>query len=314
MARIISALLIAVSFLGCSTASNKSLTFNRLPNRTVDNVTVSNWDLFMAKLGHVPVVKLGTPRSTILNKLKKSGRIEKDTEDELLVRGAGNGRIGGLKFKEDNPKLFGYKFKDGLLVSGPNIVDENASDEPQWIVDSENGCRVLNLYPQPDLNESITWTGSCKDGYAHGDGKLTWYETGIKTTVYVGNLSKGIRDGQGEHFGSKGDRYIGEWKNDKYDGQGTLIENSGQVYKGGWKNGETHGFGRWTWPDGTYYEGNWLSPGLWEGDITIGRKNGESYVGTLKNYRPWEGIFTNVEGQKLVFKKGEQINLETVAQ
>jgi len=54
-----------------------------------------------------------------------------------------------------------------LAAAGPATLA--ADDEVAWIADS-HGCKVANTFPRP--GETITWSGSCSNGYADGDGVL----------------------------------------------------------------------------------------------------------------------------------------------
>lgn len=49
--------------------------------------------------------------------------------------------------------------------------------EPIWFEDSTKGCLVFNPNPQP--NETVTWSGGCVDGNAEGVGEIVWYADGI---------------------------------------------------------------------------------------------------------------------------------------
>ena len=40
------------------------------------------------------------------------------------------------------------------------------ADEAKWIAD-KRGCKVVNIAPQE--GESISWSGECKNGFAHGE-------------------------------------------------------------------------------------------------------------------------------------------------
>lgn len=51
-----------------------------------------------------------------------------------------------------------------LLASTSSHAEENKGD---WIADAKTGCKVWN--PVPASDESIIWSGKCKDG----KGKIT---------------------------------------------------------------------------------------------------------------------------------------------
>src|SRR5204863_7387540 len=63
------------------------------------------------------------------------------------------------------------------------------------VIRDQNSCLLEN--PRPVPNERVTWTGGCKDGFADGDGTLTWYVGDEQTWVYVGRLERGKRNGRG---------------------------------------------------------------------------------------------------------------------
>lgn len=61
------------------------------------------------------------------------------------------------------------------------------ASQPDWIQDEKTGCEIWNTNPLP--NESITYSGECKDGKAHGYGEITWYKDGKQN----GNKEKSYR-------------------------------------------------------------------------------------------------------------------------
>ena len=66
--------------------------------------------------------------------------------------------------------------------------------------------------------------------------------------TYVGEVSKGIPDGQGTFTHANGAKYVGEFKNGKPNGQGTYTFLDGTKYVGEHKNGFRHGQGTSTSP------------------------------------------------------------------
>ncbi len=120
----------------------------------------------------------------------------------------------------------------------------------------------------PKENESITWSGSCVDGYgdgmgtwqrsisnktqkkyigklkegkAYGKGTLIWYNDDGKTESkkYVGEFEDGWRKGKGieTFFSTCSDcpiSYVGEFAKNSRDGQGKMIWRNGDFYDGEW--------------------------------------------------------------------------------
>lgn len=140
-----------------------------------------------------------------------------------------------------------------------------------WIADAKTGCKVWNPAPAPD--ESITWSGECKDGKADGKGALEWYNhSELQSTItgvlhdgrcaqdcsakskegdsYVGEMKDNLPHGKGEITRADGSKYDGEFQDGERSGKGTLKFASGEVYSGEWKNGRMDGKGELTSADG----------------------------------------------------------------
>ena len=105
-------------------------------------------------------------------------------------------------------RLFFKLFVAAALVQGAAACAA-PDDDIQWIAD-KNGCKVVNPMPQPD--ETITWTGPCKDGVADGEGVLTFFMRGTPHSRYEGALKGGWADGRGKLELPDGSRYEGEWR------------------------------------------------------------------------------------------------------
>ncbi len=131
-----------------------------------------------------------------------------------------------------------------------------------WVTDAKSGCQVWN--PNPQLEETVAWSGSCANGHAEGRGTVQWLKddratetnegewrdgrqvgTGIQswsTGRYEGELSDGEPNGHGVLTLQKL-RYDGEFHNGKPNGAGTLTAN-GESVKGTWKDGCLQGGAR----------------------------------------------------------------------
>jgi hypothetical protein len=124
-----------------------------------------------------------------------------------------------------------------------------------WVVDAKSGCQVWN--PNPQLEESVTWSGSCASGRAEGRGVAQWLKGGVAnetdegewrdgrqistgtqswtTGRYEGELSDGEPNGHGILTLPKL-RYEGDFRNGKPNGTGTLTA-QGETVQGIWKDG-----------------------------------------------------------------------------
>jgi len=139
-------------------------------------------------------------------------------------------------------------FASAVIVAAP-------AHAGAWVSDSKSGCQVWD--PNPQLEESVKWSGSCASGRAEGPGTAQWskadvpFETdegewhdGRQVKVgkqswssgrYEGELADGEPNGHGILTVQKL-RYEGEFRNGKPNGVGTLTAGS-QTVSGSWKDG-----------------------------------------------------------------------------
>jgi hypothetical protein len=107
-----------------------------------------------------------------------------------------------------------------------------------WVADAKSGCQVWN--PNPQLEESVAWSGSCANGRAEGHGVARWSKDGNPTETDEGEWLDGRQAGKGTQTWSSG-RYEGElsdgdFRNGKPNGVGTLTAGS-ETVRGTWKDG-----------------------------------------------------------------------------
>jgi hypothetical protein len=152
-----------------------------------------------------------------------------------------------------------------LLLVGALLAPAlgTAGDEVEWIAD-KRGCKVANPIPRP--GESITWSGECKNGFAHGEGVLQWFLRGREDDRYTGMLEMGWAEGKGVLTKPDGAKYEGDWKQSMQSGNGRLEWPDGSWYDGQWKAGKPHGQGQYRRPDGKLFMGEWID-GEFEGDL-----------------------------------------------
>jgi len=142
----------------------------------------------------------------------------------------------------------------GLLSAVCLLVGTSGAFAGTWIAD-KSGCQVWD--PNPQLNETVSWSGGCRNGLAEGAGSVEWSKDGKRIETdnglwrggkqvgkgmqnwpigrYEGDLADGLPNGQGvltfEKF-----RYEGEFRDGKPNGSGSLIQGS-QTVRGTWKDG-----------------------------------------------------------------------------
>ena len=100
-----------------------------------------------------------------------------------------------------------------LFLATHAMAQTDNSARPDWITATNQPCKIWNPNPQP--NESVTWSGECKDGYASGQGLLRWTVNGRLDAEYEGRYANGKRNGHGVLVLQDGRRIEGTWVNDE---------------------------------------------------------------------------------------------------
>lgn len=79
-----------------------------------------------------------------------------------------------------------------------------------WTRETSRGCLIWNPKPQPQ--ETVTWSGRCRDGTAHGPGVARWTKAGRPSQVDTVTLVDGKRHGRARiHFPRSGRTYVGTY-------------------------------------------------------------------------------------------------------
>lgn len=125
-----------------------------------------------------------------------------------------------------------------LTTLGVTISTAEAGKARIQALANNPACAIFNKNPQ--ANETVTWTGPCKDGRAHGQGTETWRFMRLgehKTETYVGEMQNGRRHGRGKVQWAGGKSYNGDWENGARGGEGLYTWPAGNKYKDQFKNG-----------------------------------------------------------------------------
>jgi len=102
-------------------------------------------------------------------------------------------------------------------IAGAALAQPDLSGrDPHWIRDKASGCWAAN--PDPDPQETISWSGRCVDMLVSGPGVLSWYRDGNLVGRDEGNFLRGELSGQGKITFGNGARFEGE-----FPGRGVLI-------------------------------------------------------------------------------------------
>ena len=150
---------------------------------------------------------------------------------------------------------------------------------------SQAGCYVWNGHALPDA--SVTWSGACTDGLAHGDGSLTWvWGEDKKVVTMTGRLQAGQQHGGPwvERLWD-GDVYEGPYVEGQRHGHWVLRKANGDVHEGPFVEGKKHG---------PWVERLWNGD-VYEGPFVEGKQHG-LWVIRFADGNVWEGPF--VEGKR----------------
>jgi len=124
----------------------------------------------------------------------------------------------------------------------------------EWLTD-KSGCQVWD--PNPQLEETVAWSGRCVNGRAEGAGSVAWSKNGTAFETdqgewrdgkqvgkgvqnwpvgrYQGEIADGLPNGQGVLTLPKF-RYEGQFRDGKPNGSGKLIQGA-ETVSGTWKDG-----------------------------------------------------------------------------
>lgn len=172
-----------------------------------------------------------------------------------------------------------------------------------WAIATGKPCRLWN--PGPQLGETVTWSGRCKDGKASGEGRAVW-ATARGEETYEGQYHDGRKHGRGKALWLDGRSHEGEWRHGKEHGKGAFIATDGTRYEGVWQDGRIPDKGVIVWRHDRRYEGEWQDGkphgrGTWtsgatseryEGDFRNGKRHGRGIYSWRNGYR-YEGEFRN---------------------
>lgn len=167
-------------------------------------------------------------------------------------------------------------------------------------------CRIARLLPPP-VDDAVSWSGGCREGYADGKGVLEWRTqasgkrrveatlvqgevTGEATLVtdggkYIGVLRYGMPHGAGYFASARdGSRYEGGFVGARREGAGVLIALDGSTYEGQWQANRRHGAGKAAFALGGSYEGEWRE-GRMHGQGKIVYNGGRIHAGEFVDGR-----------------------------
>ena len=191
-----------------------------------------------------------------------------------------------------------FVFLISLVAASAYAEDsKNATPQGNWIADVKTGCKVWN--PAPAQDESIKWSGDCKNGKAVGKGSLEWYKNGELQNTITGVLEDGRCAQDCSAITKDGGSYVGEMKDNMPHGKGIITRADGSKYEGEMQGGERHGKGILKFASGETYTGEWQH-GKIHGKGELASADGkQKYTGEFKDDMPHgHGIMLYEDGSK----------------
>jgi hypothetical protein len=194
-----------------------------------------------------------------------------------------------------------------IIIGTPGIVHGGDDDGIHWI-EASSGCKAFVSHPAAEL--TVSWSGTCANGYAEGEGKLIW----SNGTRFEGEVHGGIASGKGKYYWANGDWYEGDFREGHRDGVGTQYFGCAGRYQGTFHAGVIDGVGTFYLANGDRYEGD-VSKGKMEGVGTLYLAHGNRYEGSF-HLGVVEGLgtmyFANGSRYEGDFRSGQQDGLGTL--
>ncbi len=153
------------------------------------------------------------------------------------------------------PKLFSWKVSGAVLTIALAAVAAlpAPAHAGAWVADAKSGCQVWN--PNPQLGETVKWSGACANDRAEGPGIVQWWRGELAYETDEGDWHDGRQINAGKQSWTGG-RYDGELVDGEPSGHGVLIVQKLR-YEGEFQNGKPNG-------QGTLTAGNETVHGTWK--------------------------------------------------
>jgi hypothetical protein len=139
------------------------------------------------------------------------------------------------------------------LLSASAETSNNPGSNGQWLKDG--ACALFSADAHP--GDTVSWTGTCVDGFAEGLGTATFTHDG-QAQSFTATFTHGvIPDGHVITRWGTGWSYDGDAVGGRFNGPGILITDTSDRFEGRWTDGKLTGFGVLLRPNGERYAGDW---------------------------------------------------------
>ena len=219
-----------------------------------------------------------------------------------------------------------------LAVSAADSSGNSGDSNPtgQWLKDG--ACSLFSSNAVP--GDTVSWTGTCVDGFAEGLGTATFAHEG-QTQSFTANFVHGVipdghvitRWGQGwsydgETIGGRfngpgilttdrSDRFDGFWNDGKMTGFGVLLRANGERYAGDWKDDKPNGSGEFRHADGSFLSGEFVDGKLEKAVVPSPPASKISVTGSNASNNSG-APFGSVSGKTLIGVDGSSVALTLI--
>jgi hypothetical protein len=147
------------------------------------------------------------------------------------------------------------RFAGLVILPAAMMLAAAGAQAGAWLTDAGSLCQIWD--PNPQVDESVAWSGPCANGRAEGSGTAQWRKGGTVIETDKGEWRDGRQTGSGVQTWSTG-RYEGELAGGEPNGRGVLTLQNLR-YQGQFHDGKPNGSGslrqgsetvQGTWKDG----------------------------------------------------------------
>lgn len=240
--------------------------------------------------------KLSLRPGKYTNHKLESGEFTGNVDDNEKISGEVNVKLSECEthcytfkgfFKDGKPSGFGSVSDGEITFSGnfvSGLIDDLVTGEDNHYIDRFIGgyelgclksgtffnaeCKRINSESNKDnphlrvgdgdyfYNDGLStyfYRGNLKNGKCSGHGRLVY----LSGHIYDGYFNEGKKEGRGIFYFPNGDRYEGEFSNNKRKGMGKYFYLNGDRYVGEYLDNKRHGKGKFYHSNGIIRDGNW---------------------------------------------------------
>ncbi|MES0827959.1 MORN repeat-containing protein [Ruegeria sp. SCP11] len=187
-----------------------------------------------------------------------------------------------------------------LLICVTLTFGQTAKAEFREFVDPITSCKVVLDVEPDDIIDIVSWSGSCSDGFADGNGVLNVSGEGKLLGRYDGQMTAGLFEGPGVVSAEYEGGFLlidGNFVKGLPNGKAHVTWPNGDVFEGVLKGSLETGSGMYRDPKGGFMQASWKD-GLVFGPVTYQTNDGELFSGVFENNEPVSGSITYPNGNR----------------